>query len=137
MIHLWKHLVRIFKNAWFVRFARAQNISDEALREAVLQAESGQVDAYLGGGVIKQRLPRPGQGKSKGYRTIILIREGHRAFFVYGFSKSDRDNIRKNEEEQFKKMAKHVLELSEAQLNILIANGQLEEVESNDEKVSK
>jgi len=129
--------VRIFKNAWFVRFARAQNISDEALREAVLQAESGQVDAYLGGGVIKQRLPRPGQGKSKGYRTIILIREGHRAFFVYGFSKSDRDNIRKNEEEQFKKMAKHVLELSEAQLNILIANGQLEEVESNDEKVSK
>ena len=129
--------MRIFKNAWFVRFARAQNISDEALREAVLQAESGQVDAYLGGGVIKQRLPRPGQGKSKGYRTIILIREGHRAFFVYGFSKSDRDNIRKNEEEQFKKMAKHVLELSEAQLNILIANGQLEEVESNDEKVSK
>jgi hypothetical protein len=34
-------------------------------------------------------------------------------------------------------MAKHVLGLSEAQLNILIANGQIEEVESNDEKVSK
>jgi hypothetical protein len=129
--------VRIFKNAWFVRFARAQNISDEALREAVLRAESGQVDAYLGAGVIKQRLPRPGQGKSKGYRTIILIREGHRAFFVYGFSKSDRDNIHRNEEEQFRKMAKHVLGLSEAQLNILIANGQFEEVEGNDEKVSK
>ena len=129
--------MRIFKNAWFVRFARAQNISDEALREAVLRAESGQVDAYLGGGVIKQRLPRPGQGKSKGYRTIILIREGHRAFFVYGFSKSDRDNIHKDEKEQFKKMAKHVLGLSEARLNNLIANGQLEEVESNDEKVSK
>jgi hypothetical protein len=29
------------------------------------------------------------------------------------------------------------LGLSEAQLNNLIANGQLEEVESNDEKVSK
>jgi len=39
--------VRIFKNAWFVRFARAQNISDEALREAVLRAESGQVDADI------------------------------------------------------------------------------------------
>ncbi len=129
--------MRIFKNAWFVRFACAQNISDDALCEAVLRAESGQVDADLGGGVLKQRIARPGQGKSKGYRTIILIREGHRAFFVYGFSKSDRDNIRKNEEEQFKKMAKHVLELSDAQLNILIANGQLEEVESNDEKVSK
>ena len=129
--------MRIFKNAWFVRFARAQKISNEVLREAILRAESGQVDADLGGGVVKQRIARPGQGKSKGYRTIILLREGYRAFFVYGFAKSERDNIRKDEEEQFKKMAKHVLGLSEAHLNILIANGQIEEVESNDEKVSK
>ena len=34
-------------------------------------------------------------------------------------------------------MAKHVLGLSEAQLIILIATGQIEDVESNDEKVSK
>ena len=39
--------MRIFKNAWFVRFARVKNVSDEALREAVLRAESGQVDADL------------------------------------------------------------------------------------------
>ena len=129
--------MRIFKNAWFIRFSRAQKISDEGLREAILRAEAGQVDADLGGGVVKQRIARPGQGKSKGYRTIILLREGYRAFFVYGFAKSERDNIRKNEEEQFKKMAEYVLGLSEVQLNILIANGQMEEVESNDEKVSK
>jgi len=129
--------VRIFKNAWFVRFARAQKISDETLREAIRRAESGQVDADLGGGVLKQRIARPGEGKSKGYRAIILLREGHRAFFVYGFAKSERDNFHKDEEEQFKKMAKHVLGLSKAQLNILIANGQVEEVASDDEKVSK
>jgi hypothetical protein len=130
-------IVRIFKNAWFVRFAGSQKISDETLREAILRASSGQVDADLGGGVLKQRIARPGQGKSKGYRTIILFRERQRAFFVYGFAKSERDNISKDEEEQFKKMAKHVLGLSEAQLNILIGNGQIEEVENNDEKISK
>ena len=102
-----------------------------------MRAESGKVDADLGGGVLKQRIARPGQGKSKGYRTIILLREGHRAFFVYGFAKSERDNIRKDEEVQFKKMAKHVLGLTEAQLKILMASGQIEEVESNDERVSK
>jgi hypothetical protein len=102
-----------------------------------MRAERGNVDADLGGGVIKQRLARPGQGKSKGYRTIILFNKGHRAFFVYGFAKSDRDNISKDEEDQFKKMSKHVLGLSEVQLKILIANGQIEEVESNDEKISK
>jgi len=102
-----------------------------------MRAERGQADADLGGGVLKQRIARLGQGKSKGYRTIILLREGHRAFFVYGFAKSERNNIHKDEVEQFKKIAKHVLGLSEAQLNILIANGQIEEIESDDEKVSK
>jgi hypothetical protein len=130
------HLVRIFKNAWFVRFARAENITDEVLRDAVRRAEKGQVDADLGGGVLKQRFARLGQGKSRGYRTIILFREGYRAFFVYGFSKSERDNIRKDEEGQFKKMARHVLGLSEAHLAVLIENGRMEEIESHDEKVS-
>lgn len=127
--------MRIFKNAWFVRFARARKINDEALSEAVMRVERGQVDADLGGGVVKQRIARPGQGKSKGYRTIILLREGHRAFFVYGFAKSERANIRKNEEEQFKKMARHVLLLSDAQLNALIAAGHFEEVENDGEKI--
>ena len=35
------------------------------------------------------------------------------------------------------KISEHVLGLSETQLNILIVNGQVEEVASNDEKVSK
>jgi hypothetical protein len=69
--------------------------------------------------------------------AVPPICEGHRAFFAYGFSKNDRDNIRNDEEEQFKKMAKHVFGLSEAHLNILIANGQIEKVEGNNEKVSK
>jgi len=129
--------VRIFKNACFVRFARDQKISDDALREAVQRADSGQVDADLGGGVVKQRVARPGHGRSKGYRTIILLRKSHRAVFVYGFSKSDRANIREDEIEQFKKMAGHVLSLSDNQLSTLIGKGQLEEVKSSDEEVSQ
>ena len=53
---------------------------DAVLREAVARAEKGQVDADLGGDVIKQRIARPGQGRSKGYRTIILFGRGTKAF---------------------------------------------------------
>ena len=58
--------MRIFKSRWFHRYARTEGITDAALREAVVRAENGQIDADLGGGVIKQRIARPGQGKSKG-----------------------------------------------------------------------
>lgn len=120
--------MKIFKNAWFERFARKEKISAEVLWEAVERAEKGQIDADIGGGVIKQRIARPGSGRSKGYRSIILFRKGERSFFVYGFAKSELGNIREDEEEQFKKMAKHVLALTDVQLSELIANGQFEEV---------
>ena len=120
--------MRVFKNAWFERFARKEKISAEALWEAIERAEQGQIDADLGGDVIKQRIARPGGGKSKGYRSIVLYRKDDKAFFVFGFPKSERDNIREDEEVQFKKMAKRVLALTDEQLQLLIAKGQFEEV---------
>ncbi|EGV28214.1 protein of unknown function DUF1044 [Thiorhodococcus drewsii AZ1] len=123
--------MRIFKNAWFERFARKQKIRDGMLREAVVRAEQGLIDADLGGGVIKQRLARPGQGRSGGYRTLILYRQAHRAFFVYGFAKSQQANISDEEETAFKNAARHVLELTHEQLSALIHNGQFSEVEQD------
>ena len=129
--------MRIFKNAWFARFAQGQKISDAMLCEAIARAERGQVDANLGGDVVKQRIARHGQGKSKGYRAIILLQKRYRAFFVYGFAKSERANISQDEEVQFKKMAKHVLGLSEDQLDILMTKGLFEEVQGHDKEISK
>ena len=100
------------------------------MREAVARAEKGQIDADLGGEVIKQRIARPGQGKSKGYRTIIFFRRGTRAFFVYGFAKSQRANINNDEETRFKEAAKHVLALTEKQLAELLKRGDFVEVKS-------
>ena len=122
--------MRIFKSRWFQRFARKEGITDAALREAVARAEKGQIDADLGGGVIKQRIARPGQGRSKGYRTIILFRRGAKAFFEYGFSKSQRANINNDEETRFKEAAKHVLALTEKQLAELLKRGDFVEVKS-------
>ena len=122
--------VRIFKSRWFQRFARKEGIGDAALREAVARAENGQIDADLGGEVIKQRIARPGQGRSKGYRTIILFRRGAKAFFVYGFSKSQRANINDDEEQQFKEAAKIVLSLTENALSVRLKRGDFVEAKS-------
>ena len=125
-------VLKVYKNSWFVRFARKQNISSSALLDAVHRAEQGQIDADLGGGVIKQRISRLGESKSKGYRSILLFCKNVRAFFVYGFAKNVLANIREDEEEQFKKMAKYVLALTDIQLSELIDNGQFEEVVKDD-----
>ncbi len=121
--------MRVFKTKPFARFASREGIIDEELCEAVYQAERGLIDADLGGGVIKQRLAREGQGKSSGFRSILLFRRGSKAFFVYGFAKSDRDNIRRDELKAFRKLAGEMLTLDDEALAVAMRNGTIMEIE--------
>ena len=124
----------------FNAFPARKGSRDAVLREAIARAEKGQVNADIDGNVIKQRIARPGHGKSKGYRTIILFRRGtssgSRAFFVYGFAKSQRTNIDDAEKEQFKEAAKYVLALTEKQLTGLLKRGDFTEVKANEQEAS-
>ena len=65
----------------FARFANREGIPDGVLCDAVRRAGRGSTDADLGGGVIKQRIARKGQGRSGGFRAIVLFRRGERSFF--------------------------------------------------------
>ena len=85
--------MRVFKTKEFVRFARKEKVGDGDLCAAIERAERGLIDAALGGGLIKQRIARKGQGRSGGFRTIIAFRRGDRSFFLYGFAKNEMDNI--------------------------------------------
>ncbi len=122
--------MRIFKNKRFSKFARKEGISDEKLIQAVRDVDDGNIDADYGGGVIKQRIARPQEGKSGGYRTFILFRKGETAFFVFGFAKSSLDNIDKSDVRSFKKLAKILLSVSDNQVENLLKIGEIEEIES-------
>jgi len=124
--------VRIFKNKPFARFARKAGLDDGELRKAVDDATKGLVDADLGGGLLKQRIARAGGGKSGGFRTIIIFRAGDRAFFVHGFAKNERDNIRDDELAAFKMLAAQLLAYDDAALVAVLAAGVLMEVKGND-----
>jgi hypothetical protein len=122
-------LVRIFKNPWFSRFASKEGIQDSELRETVNTVlEAGQADADLGGGVYKVRIARPGKGKAGGYRVIVFYKIKERTFFRYGFAKSARDNISKEELKTMKKHAKKFFAQPDEQIDMQLANGTLLEI---------
>jgi hypothetical protein len=128
--------MRVFKNKPFERFARKAGLPDSALWKAVEEAERGLIQADLGGGVIKQRIARPGGGKSGGFRTIILFRRVGKAFFVHGFAKNEQDTIRDDELAMFKLLAAELLGYNEVTLARVIASGFLTEVTHDDEAIS-
>jgi hypothetical protein len=128
--------VRIFQNKAFMRFASKAGIDDAMLCEVLRDAERGLIAANLGGGVIKQRIARPGQGKSGGFRTLIVFRAGDRAFFVHGFAKNEADNIGKNELVALKKLASELLAYDDKALTRVVASGTLTEVKCDEEAIS-
>ena len=124
--------MQTFKTKAFARFADREGLEDAALCEAVRRARRGLIDANLGGSVIKQRVARKGGGRSGGFRTILLFRRGELAFFVYGFAKSGRENLRRDELETFRLLADEYLALDRSGLAAAQTVGAIIEVTCDD-----
>ena len=129
--------MQTFKTKAFARFADREGLEYASLCEAVWRARNGLIDGDPGGGVIKQRIARKGGGRSSGFRTIVLFRRGELAFFVYGFAKSDRENLRRNELETFRLLADEYLALDKRGLAAAQAAGTIVEVKCDDQAIQE
>jgi len=125
--------VQIFKTKWLARFAEKERIADDSLSEAIERAARGLVDADLGGGIIKQRVARPGRGRSGGYRMLLAYRAGDRAVFLYGFAKSERENISQDELLTLREIGAAWLAADTKRIAKALEEGALQEV-TNDEE---
>ena len=124
--------LQVYITRWFDRFARKEKISAAHICETIARAERGLIDAELGGGLIKQRIPRRGEGRSGGFRTLIAYRTKARAIFLYGFAKNERDNIDDDDLEDLKNTAAIFLAFGNDDLARAVDAGQLKEIVFDD-----
>ncbi len=126
--------MRVFKTKWLTRFARREGIADQSFLEAIERAERGLIDADLGGGLIKQRVARKGQGRSGGYRMIVGYRMKDIAVFLLGFAKKERENIRDEELISLRQAAERWLAADTARIEKELALGNLQEIDHDEEE---
>ena len=120
-----------FKNIAFHKWAEKQGLSDEILNETIKEMNQGGYEANLGGNVYKKRISIGNKGKSGGVRTILAFKVHDKAFFIYGFAKSKKENIDENELKALKKLATIYLNLIEEELSRTILRGELIKIEVN------
>lgn len=129
--------MKIYKNRTFDRWARKEGLNNLSLCNAVNEMAAGLYDADLGGGLFKKRIAKPGKGKSGGFRTLIATNNEDRWFFIFGFSKNERSNIDKDEEEALKMLSKQLLAYTPDELEQAKNSNALIEVICNaEEKIS-
>jgi len=115
----------------FARFARKAGLTSDSLTRAAADVAEGAFDADLGGDVYKQRVARAGEGKSGGFRTIIMFKVGGHSFFAHGFAKSEKANVRPKELKALKKLAMVLLGLSDAEIENAMGAGEFVKVEDD------
>jgi hypothetical protein len=119
---------RVFMTRHFSRWLSKTDLSIEALCGAVEEMERGLVDANLGGGILKKRVALPGRGKRGSTRTLVATNTVNRWFFVFGFEKTDRDNINAKELSALKALASDLLRLGVSELSAALAAKTLQEI---------
>ena len=121
-------VVPIYKIKTFARFARDERIDDASLIDAIKRAGDGLIDADLSAGLIKQRVARQGQGRSGGYRVLIAFHSKDFSVFLYGFAKSQRDNLDPKELRTVQQLAAKWLSASPKEIKQALADKRLVEV---------
>jgi hypothetical protein len=120
----------IYKTRNFTRWARKAGLKDSLLITAVLETQSGLLEADLGGGIVKKRIAMPGRGKRGSTRTLVATNLNDKWFFVFGFAKNERDNIVENELATLKMLAKDLLGMTVAQMKVAVEEEFLVEVKN-------
>jgi hypothetical protein len=120
--------VAICKLKSFDRFARSERLSEKSLADAVVRASRGLVDADLGGGLIKQRVARRGQGRSGGYRVLIAFRTGDFAVLLFGFAKNAQGDLDDLQLNLLRRLAGSWLSADVGKIEIALEQGELVEL---------
>ena len=121
-------MTKIYKNSRFSNWQKKNKIHDSALIKAVEEMESGLIDANLGGDIFKKRIAKPGMGKSGSYRTIIAAKRSIGWVSIFGFDKTEMDNIDNKTLLSFKEYSSHLF----SEINKYIDFGLIFEVLQND-----
>lgn len=118
----------VYKTRTFTRWMKGEGLADRDLHTAIIEMQAGLVDARLGGGLVKKRVARPGQGKRGGYRVLVASNFGERWVFMFGFAKNERDNIDDEELRLMKRIAVALLGMNDAKLREAVTEGELMEI---------
>jgi hypothetical protein len=108
--------LRILRPRDFAKRAAKLNVTDGNLIEAISRAERDLIDAQLGLALIKQCIPRDGQGRSGGFRSIIAYGRGEIAIFLHLSAKNTEANLTKAETQVYRDLAATLISLSDEAL---------------------
>ncbi len=127
--------MKILATKWFRKWIKKAKIEIvDLINSANIININPQTSISLGSGLYKVRIKKEHQGKRGGYRTLLIFKQDELVMYVYGFSKSEKDNLDNDELKMFKKLSKDILNMKNKELLNQTFLGSFIDLEKNHEK---
>ncbi|ELY4303443.1 type II toxin-antitoxin system RelE/ParE family toxin [Cronobacter turicensis] len=119
--------IEVYVVSSFVKVAAKEGVDDAALKKAAFEIFAGLIDADLKGSLFKKRIASANRntGKSDGNRAIVSMKRGKKLFYIYLFSKKEKDNISAKELKALKAYGELMFTYDDEYLEAMIAKGLL------------
>jgi hypothetical protein len=117
--------MKIYKNKTFSKWQKGTDLTDQILLDAAIELSEGLYDGDYGSCTYKKRIGRPGHGKREGFRTIIATKFQEMYIFIYGFGKSEADDLTSTQKKELRMVSKALLDLSNKDITNLESMGLL------------
>lgn len=125
---------RIYRTRSVTRWMERERLKDGDVVKAVREMAAGLIDADLGGGLLKKRVPLPGRGKRGGARLAVMVDGCGRWIFLFGYAKSERSDLDREEWAGLRDLGVSLFSLDEAGWNLAVKRGILTEVNGDQEE---
>ena len=111
------------------KWAKGNGVTNKVLKDAAIEVADGQYDASHGAGVYKKRIAsKDGKGKSGGGRTLLVWNNGDRIVYVFGFDKSEMDNVPAKALKAFKAQAREWKSLTDNEMKQAVECGAIKKI---------
>ena len=111
----------IYQTKYVFKKSKMFNIPNSQWVKSIETLENSSTTAYLGNHIYKLRLAANNKGKSGGYRGILIYKKDNLILILSVFSKTNQENLKREELDLLKKLGQSYLNLSQTEINILIS----------------
>lgn len=125
--------MNIYVSKPFMRLAARQGLTDSRICLSIDEMNEGLIGSNLGSGLYKKRIAMPGRGKRGSWRVFLGFERGKKAFSLYVFPKSSRENIAVHEVRALKYLVKYYFAMNPDEIRAALDSGELREVNCDEQ----
>jgi hypothetical protein len=129
--------MKFYKTLIFSKWAKKEDVSENALNNAIDEFLKGLYEAKLGKAMYKKRIPLKGKGKRGGARSIIFYQIEKILIFCFGYPKNVQEELDNSQRKKLEFLSSEFRKMKKSDFDNACKAGKLIQIDRGQEDGNK